>query len=335
VKEFINFISMLALPFLMVILLSTIFKKISIKYRIYDHPGELKIHKEPVPYLGGVAVSLSILITALIKNVHACQFFLLAIFFLALGLYDDINSNSPILRFVIESVFSIIAISMKLRIPINIFTSTIFTYLFIMGAINAVNWMDGMDGLLTGISIIVSFGFYIIARQIGHPWVIDFSLTFVGALAGFLVFNFKPARIFLGDAGSYFIGFTFAYLGIELLKFSFSWKLFASVLSIMGIFIVDSTIAVLRRIRLGRNPFYGDRSHIYDQIYKRTGKYILTVFTMYIIAALGVGLGFLVFNLPYPLYWIVWLGGAVLIYLILFILRFVSVTNHNSMEKIK
>ena len=301
------------------------FLYIALKLCIYDQPGDLKIHKKPIPYLGGIAVFLAVLLSALINHIYASQLFLFSSPFLILGLYDDIKSVSSRTRFIIESILSFILILFGLRLPINIAISVILTYLFIVGAVNAVNWMDGMDGLLTGISVIVSLGYYFLAKQIGHPWIPNFCLIFISALLGFLAFNFRPAKIFLGDAGSYFIGFTFAYIGITLLKFDFSWKLFASVLSVIGVFIVDSTIAVLRRIRLGRHPFHGDRSHIYDQIYKRTGKYVLTVLLMYVMAALGVGLGILVFSTSSPWYLIIWLTGVIFVYGFFIKLKFLSI----------
>ena len=311
--------------YVLVLLFSKFGIYLALRFRIYDQPGDLKIHKKPIPYLGGIAVFFAVLLSALINHIYASRLFLFSSPFLILGLYDDIKSVSSRTRFIIESILSFILILFGLRLPINIAISVILTYLFIVGAVNAVNWMDGMDGLLTGISVIVSLGYYFLAKQIGHPWIPNFCLIFISALLGFLAFNFRPAKIFLGDAGSYFIGFTFAYIGITLLKFDFSWKLFASVLSVIGVFIVDSTIAVLRRIRLGRHPFHGDRSHIYDQIYKRTGKYVLTVLLMYVMAALGVGLGIVTFTMSSPWYLIIWLAGVIFVYSFLIKLKFVSV----------
>ncbi len=312
--------------------LTFLVRNFALRFHIYDQPGKLKIHKKPVPYLGGVAVFLAVLIPALIKNAYELQLFLLAGLFLMLGLYDDIKSAPPKTRFIIETVLSLTAISLGLRLPVNILASVILTYLFIMGAINAVNWMDGMDGLLTGISIIVSIGFYFLASKVGHPWIPKFLLIFISALLGFLIFNFRPAKIFLGDAGSYFIGFTFAYLGITLLRFSFSWTLFLSVLAMLGVFIVDSTIAVLRRLRLKRHPFHGDRSHIYDQIYERAGRYVETVLIMYLMAAIGVIVGIVTFSLDAPWGDMFWFVAVVLVYLTAYFMGFLNAQKERSYE---
>ena len=304
-----------------------IVKNIASKLDIVDHPGELKIHVKAVPYLGGIAVFLSILGGRFVLKIHIpASYWLFTSLILLLGFWDDIREVNPKYRFYIETLIATLLIFTGIKIPTNVFVSIIITWIFFMGTINSVNWMDGMDGLLTGISIIVSAGLYCIAIKMVHSWLPQFLIVFIITLVAFLVFNFHPARIFLGDAGSYLIGFTFFYMSMELLKFAFSWKLFLSILGLLSVFIVDSTIAVIRRIRNGLHPFYGDRSHIYDQIYKGTGNYLGTVFLMYLLAGLGVVVGLITYILP-DRYWLVfWVSSAIGAYTILFKLKFVSIT---------
>ena len=299
----------------------------ALKLKIVDYPGELKIHNRPIPYLGGVGIFLILLFEFLFGFITIPSFYLLfSIIILLIGLWDDIASINPKLRFYLESALGILIIAFGIKLRIEPIVSFIITWLFFMGTINSVNWMDGMDGLLAGISIIVSSGFLWLAHSLGHTWLPQFALVFIGALLGFLISNFHPARIFLGDAGSYFIGFTFFYMSMELLKFAFSWKLFFIILGLLSIFIVDSTMTVIRRIRNGLHPFLGDRSHIYDQIYKRTGNYLGTVFLMYALAGVGVTVGLITYFLPDE-YWIIfWISSAIAAYAILFKLKFVSIT---------
>ena len=308
-------------------LLFLVLRPIALKLKIIDYPGELKIHDRPIPYLGGLGIFLILLFEFLFGLITIPSFYLLfSIIILLIGLWDDIASINPKLRFYLESALGILIIAFGIKLRIEPIVSFIITWLFFMGTINSVNWMDGMDGLLAGISIIVSSGFLWLAHSLGHTWLPQFALVFIGALLGFLIFNFHPARIFLGDAGSYFIGFTFFYMSMELLKFAFSWKLFFTILGLLSIFIVDSTMTVIRRIRNGLHPFLGDRSHIYDQIYKRTGNYLGTVFLMYALAGVGVTVGLITYFLPDE-YWIIfWISSAIAAYAILFKLKFVSIT---------
>ena len=302
-------------------------RRLALRFGVYDLPGELKIHSKPIPYLGGIGAALSILIVFLVRPDFPKDYLFLALFPLLIGLWDDICSIKPLTRFILESIFVILLIALGYTLNgRHGVWEIVLTYLFFMGSVNSVNWMDGMDGLLTGVSIIVGLGFFILAKSIGHPWMPQFITMFIAILTPFLFFNFHPAKMFLGDAGSYLIGFTFFFVSVELLKFNFSWKLFFTILSILGVFIVDSTIAVIRRLRNGRHPFYGDRSHVYDQIYKRTGKYLLTVFLMYFIAVLAVILGISIYKLQTGFFLILWLFAVVIIYSLLFKLKFASVT---------
>ncbi len=303
-------------------------KKLALKLSIVDRPGELKIHGKPIPYLGGIAIFVTVLLVSFFINLELSWLFWgFAALLSCIGLIDDINNLPSKIRFFLESFILIVYVLVDGYVILApMVVSITLVYLFFMGTINSVNWMDGMDGLLAGISIIVSSGFLWLAHSLGHPWLPQFTLVVIGALLGFLIFNFHPAKIFLGDAGSYFIGFTFFYMSMELLKFAFSWRLFFTILGLLSVFIVDSTIAVIRRVRNGLHPFHGDRSHIYDQIYKRTGNYLVTVFLMYLLAGLGIVVGLITYSLPDG-YWIVfWVSSAIAAYFILFKLKFVSVT---------
>jgi len=316
---------LLVLQFLIGITSVLVFTVIALKLKIVDHPGKLKIHRKPVPYLGGVAIALSVFVGCVINQINLSgQFILFSSIFLLLGLWDDIWNIKARTRFLLEASFSLVLVLIGVKIPVFTPISIVFSWLLIMGAINSVNWMDGMDGLLGGVTIIVSSGFWYIGNAIGHPWVPRFMEIFMVSILGFLIFNFHPARIFLGDAGSYFIGFTLAYISIELLKFKFSWSLFATILAFLGVFILDSTIAVMRRVRLKRHPFEGDRSHLYDQFHRATGRYWGTVLFMYGIALIGVFVGGGTFKLNTPYNFILWTFSVIISYGILFMLGFVS-----------
>lgn len=191
---------------------------------VMDKPAERKIHKSPMPLLGGVAV-FAAFATALFLNFHfspALKGIVVASFALMLtGLADDIVGVSAKIRLLVQIACSIVVVSAGVRLNVipshapfeNLIEGTL-TVIWIMTVTNAVNFIDGADGLASGISVIAALAFFAIAIQTGQVYFALLNMALVGACLGFLVFNFHPARIFLGDAGSSFLGFCLASLAV-------------------------------------------------------------------------------------------------------------------------
>ncbi|PWJ90551.1 undecaprenyl/decaprenyl-phosphate alpha-N-acetylglucosaminyl 1-phosphate transferase [Oceanotoga sp. DSM 15011] len=288
---------MIFIPFFLNILITPFIIKFALKFSIVDKPdNNLKNHKKITPYLGGLSLFLSILPFYFDDLYYIIPAFIIMI----IGLFDDIKNINPFFRLFVEFAvitFTVVNFHMGFSIIINI--------LFIItgvALINAVNMIDGMDGLCSGTALISLLFFAIISKNFD-------ILYFVFALLGFLVFNFYPAKIFLGDAGSYLIGFTLFYNFNYLTSKSGFGGYFIGLI-ITAYFFTDLFFSILRRIMNDKSPFYGDKEHIYDKIRSRFNtKISTTVLINYIIVFsfgliswfswfkpyLGIGIAFVLF----------------------------------------
>ncbi|MBN2446386.1 MAG: undecaprenyl/decaprenyl-phosphate alpha-N-acetylglucosaminyl 1-phosphate transferase, partial [Phycisphaerae bacterium] len=209
------------------------------------------------------------------------------------GLIDDVRQISPKLRLLIGAGV-VVAVIISTRAgfgmvgsvltPIGIhlpgwlaaIASCVIGVIIVLGAVNSTNLIDGLDGLCTGVTAIISLGFFLLAAHLaawefstsGDPVRLVLAIAMLGAALGFLPFNFNPARIFMGDAGSTLLGYNCGML-IVLFgeKTYFRWVLGALMIFALPVF--DTALAMFRRWRSGRSIFEGDRSHFYDQLVQR------------------------------------------------------------------
>ncbi len=282
-----NIISIFLTSFLLGLALIPILIVISEKTNFLVDVSEgdvLKIHKKNIPLLGGLAMIVSIIFCAVIffQKSFASEIIgiftaLLPIFFL--GFYDDlkwkhISDTKPFLKFALllictlvpAVILSYIGISFKF-LPIFII-STILSFVYIFVCINAVNYQDGMDGLAGGLAVISLMGFIILSIIFSNVLALYIAVLFLGAVLGFLVFNFPPAKIFMGDSGAYSLGFVLALLAMI---FSLPFNLY-SVLApifIIGLPVFDGVYTNIRRLTKGKSIFLGDRSHFYDKLLQK------------------------------------------------------------------
>ena len=198
--------------------------KIAKKFNILDQPAERKIHARPVPLLGGVAIYFAF-VTAILVNFHFSWelkgVVISATFIMLAGLWDDIKELSAAARLVVQVLCSLVVVAFGVYInivpdrwPFAFPLEVLITVLWIVGITNALNFIDGVDGLAAGITIIAAGTFFVIGYQTGQPYFVFLNIALVGACLGFLIFNFHPAKVFLGDAGSSFLGFTIASLAV-------------------------------------------------------------------------------------------------------------------------
>ncbi|MBC8460985.1 MAG: undecaprenyl/decaprenyl-phosphate alpha-N-acetylglucosaminyl 1-phosphate transferase [Deltaproteobacteria bacterium] len=232
---------------------------------------------------------------------------------LLLGLADDVRTVNPILRLCGEILAALLLVFAGLTVsavpfaPIAIF----LTFFIVLASINSVNLIDGLDGLAAGTTIIASAGFLVLSIQNQSNLGIILSLALMGSALAFLLYNFNPASIFMGDAGSYFLGCALAILFVlntgksppspPLIKGGIRGGDFNSLIAsalIMGVFIFDTGLAIMRRWLNGRPIFQGDRSHFYDQLKDRGLSTIQTVVVCYAVEAAFVILGLTAKQLP-------------------------------------
>lgn len=253
---------------------------IALRFGIIDKPNQShKTHREPVPYLGGLAIALgSIAVTygsALLTN-FTKQTFLLAntiivpaVMMAAIGLLDDIRQLSPWPRFIAQNILAFLAAA------ILIMTNTIgtpsgfividfaVTVLWLVGITNSINFFDNIDGGASGTIAISSAVLSIIALSNGQVLIAAMSAVLSGSTIGFLLWNKPPARIYMGDAGALFLGILIATLTIRLDSREELGKLGLAVpVFLLAIPILDTSVAVVKRLYRGISPFQGGRDHL-------------------------------------------------------------------------
>jgi UDP-GlcNAc:undecaprenyl-phosphate GlcNAc-1-phosphate transferase len=222
-----------------------------------DRPGPLKVHDRPVPYLGGLAVLVAIAGPVAVTRVSLLVPLVGAAL---LGLADDRYDVPPPARIGGELLIGIAAgVVIAGNDAGRIGAAIVLTLLLV----NAVNLLDGLDGLASGVCVASAAGFAVVLG--GAPATL--ALALAGALGGFLVWNRPPARIYLGDAGSYLVGTGLAMLAVAAIDASTAAASGAALF--VGVPVADTVVAIVRRIRAHRPLLRGDRGHVYDQLVDR------------------------------------------------------------------
>jgi len=286
-------------------------KRIGIKYGICDNPGgdPLKIHPRPIPNLGGVVMFVAILISAM-TSVIFVKFDLWKLLgilscgaiVLSLGLWDDLRWKSktiykPIVKFTAQVLVSvgigILLLIMGIRIqfiPISVVMGLLAAF-YVFGGMNAINMQDGIDGLAGGLVAISAIGFTTLSIYTGNTLGLVLSLSTLGAVLGFLIYNFHPASIFMGDNGSHLLGFMLALLAISSTAKPYDLRWFIGPILIIGLPVFDAAWAVIRRLARRKPLFEGDRGHFYDRMMRRGLTVRQTVFVCYLLQAVFVSSG--------------------------------------------
>jgi len=255
------------------------FRAIARKAKLLDYPGGRKLQSHPVAYLGGLAIAAPITIGSLLVVFTTLSMDLKNQFFLGLilpsfaiafiGLLDDLFELPPWPRFIAQSSVGVITTFMLylsgggVKLFNNPLVDGALTTLWVVTIINALNFMDNMDGLATSLSIVISISLFILSYLNGQYLVSALSIAVFAASIGFLFWNKRPASIYLGDAGALYLGFLLAAISIRVDVYSGSEIIRALVpLLIFSIPIIDITQVVIRRIKNGRSPFEGGRDHL-------------------------------------------------------------------------
>jgi UDP-GlcNAc:undecaprenyl-phosphate GlcNAc-1-phosphate transferase len=259
--------------------ITPLFRNIARKLKIMDYPGGRKLQANPVAYLGGLAIitpitlgSVLLIFTSVTTDLKQQLYFGLIFPALALaivGLLDDIYQLPPWPRFISQSAVGVIT-SFILYLSgsgVEIFDNQLLnssaTILWVVTIINALNFIDNMDGLATSISMVASLALFILSYINNQYLVAALSLAIFASCLGFLFWNKQPASIYLGDAGSLYLGFLLAAISIRIDLDNDSASIRALVLIlILGIPVIDTTQVVVSRIAKGKSPFEGGRDHI-------------------------------------------------------------------------
>ena len=281
-----DFFIVFAISLILSVFFTVAIKKVALFFNIVDQPNGRKIHQDPIPLLGGVAVFLAFFITLflfanhfLAGNLelrHLLGFFIGGLIIIIGGVFDDkYNLSAPQqLIFPLLAVFAVIIGGVEIEKITNPLGGYInLRDLFIAGPLLIAAWLlgmmyttkllDGVDGLVSGIGLIGSLIIFLftLTTKYYQPDIALAAAALAGAAGGFLVFNFNPAKIFLGEGGSLFFGYALGVLAI------ISGGKIAIALLIMGIPILDVAWTILRRLWQGKNPFkFSDKKHLHHRL---------------------------------------------------------------------
>lgn len=267
------------LPFLvsfgLCYLLVPVFRIISSRFEILDRPGAHKSHESPTPLLGGLAVFVGVWGTLLVLlyqswlewGMQLQGLILGSSIILVLGLVDDLTQLTPFVKFVVQIGATIVLILHGVRLSLFVgpnFFTYLLTAIWIVGITNSFNLLDNMDGLASGVAAICALIFAVNSFRQGDPQTVILSVIMAGALIAFLRFNFQPAEIFLGDAGSGFIGFYLSGLSVaaNYLEMSELQQLpIITPILIFSVPIFDTFSVMTIRIFEGRSVWDADNRH--------------------------------------------------------------------------
>jgi UDP-GlcNAc:undecaprenyl-phosphate GlcNAc-1-phosphate transferase len=324
------------------LLATPVFRWVALRRGIWDRPDHaVKIHKAPIPYLGGCAIWLAwtvpvllyCLLAAEVKRPAAEALLVGGAVAFVTGLVDDLKDIRPQVKLLGQAVAGGVLLLGGVRwlaypnftwLPALDFPqdSTFvwivclaMHFLVVIGATNATNLLDGLDGLCSGVTAIISVGFLLLAtaltawarydpsgRALNYEYtelIMVVSLALAGAAIGFLPYNFNPARIFMGDAGSVFIGYVLAAMMVMFASHFGVVKWFIGALFIFGVPIFDTGAALIRRIANHRPIMMPDRSHLYNQLVDRLHLSVrTTVIALSIVSAAMAAAGMLVLVMP-------------------------------------
>lgn len=248
----------IAIAFLVTFISAFIFRWIAIKLHIIDAPGRRKVHDKDIPLLGGFAVYLGIVV-GLILNGGSLQYFapimVGATIVLVVGLIDDKRGLSAQTRLLAQIAAAAVLIGSGMRLsflPNNEWGNLgeiFLTIIWVVGLTNAFNYLDGLDGLATGLAAICAFFFSVIAYSTGQSAIGLAGLLLMAGCIGFLPHNFKNAKMFLGDAGSTFIGFTLAAFALVGAWAEDNVIKLAIPIIILGVPIFDMVFTTVMRIK--------------------------------------------------------------------------------------
>ncbi len=306
--NYVNMIFTFIVSFIFTFATTPLVRRFAYKIGAVDIPKDKRrVHKRPTPRIGGLAMIFGFIAAVVCFNdewTRATAAILSGALILGvLGVIDDCKELDAKLKFVVQIIAALIVVFWgDIRISVfsnpNVFSSEPYvilpmwlsatvTVLWIVFMTNAVNFIDGLDGLAAGVSAIMSMSLVFIAithQDSTGPAIAIMGLAIMGSCFGFLPFNFNPAKIFMGDTGSTFLGYMLAVLSVQGMFKSYAVISFAVPLLMLGLPLFDALFAMIRRIFSGKSPMVADRGHLHHRLYDMGFSQKQTVFILYAIS---------------------------------------------------
>ncbi len=279
--------------------------RLSRKYKLVDNPDQRKMHKVPIPTLGGIGfftgfIVLSLFWMIVLGNLSDFVLFIALLVLFVTGIFDDLTDMRALVKFGIQIVVALIISYFGFRVEslfgifgiyeMPVWAQYAFSVLLITGLTNAFNLIDGIDGLAGGLAFINSLIMGAILLLQGNVIYGILAISFAGALFGFLIFNFNPAKIFMGDTGSLIVGFLMAIFGIVILKAGaplhpwFQDHTSAITIVVVGILLLpvyDTLRVFAERILKKSSPFKPDKTHVHHLLIETGANHKKAVFILY------------------------------------------------------
>jgi len=286
-----NAIQAFFIAFMFSVVLTPIIRKMCRQWNLYDLPDDdRRIHTTPIPRLGGIAIYTAFFGTLLIgifspgvlhelfmrHSKTLVSLFLSSTLIFGVGVYDDIRGATilqklfaqvaaALLIYFLGFKITLLSIPFIGSVPLDLLSLPL-TVLWIVGVTNAMNFIDGMDGLASGVGFFDVSTMFLLSLFLNHHMTALFSVMLAGAILGFLCYNFSPASIFMGDSGSQFIGFMIAAIALHGSQKSSTAVILLIPIVALGLPITDMLLAIARRVSHGRSPFAADREHIHHRL---------------------------------------------------------------------
>jgi len=271
--------------------------KVAVRVGAVDQPNERKVHKGIITRIGGVAIYGGFVVGVLLMrelNLQVWGLLISGTMVMVLGLVDDMRGISPKVKLLGQIAAALVLVYFGVQVkfvtnpftggilPLNIFSIPL-TVFWVIGMSNAVNLIDGLDGLAAGVSAIAAATLAVVAWTQGHYTTVYLALFLAAASLGFLRFNFHPAKLFMGDCGSLFLGYILGALAVMgLSKGATVISLFIPVV-ILGIPILDTSFAIIRRFFNNRPIFQADKGHLHHRLLEMGLSHKQTVLVIYAI----------------------------------------------------
>ena len=290
---------------LVVALVATpVVKNLAIRVKAVDVPRDgRRMHDHPIPRMGGLAIFLGFLLSVLLfleLDGQMRGMLLGAVVIVVLGIFDDIYSLPAMFKFVVQIAAALVAVLTGNVIEAvsnpNVFSADLYwdlgwlsipvTVVWIVAITNAVNLIDGLDGLACGVSTISSMTLLVIALVVSEADVAILMAALAGGCLGFLSYNMNPAKIFMGDTGSTFLGYILAVVSIQGLFKFYTIISFAVPFLMLGLPIFDTCFAFIRRIAHGQSPMHADRSHVHHRLIDMGFNQKQAVAVLYVVSAI-------------------------------------------------
>ncbi len=266
------FLGAFALSMLAVLALTPALRSLATRLRFLDHPNLIKIHKNPTPLMGGIAVALASMASAaaalaLIEYPYSARivgFMSGALIVVILGLADDANGMRPSVKLTGQAAAAaVMLLSGGVQgLPLHPVLGFCLALVWMVGLMNAFNFLDNMDGITSGLAAIATFGIFTLALGHGQMLTAIAAISVAGGALGFLRYNFNPASIFLGDAGSLFLGYVVGGLSLRAVSYAGAepTALLIPVL-MLGYPVFDATLVTVARLAEGRDVAVGGKDH--------------------------------------------------------------------------